>query len=1105
MLGALARDPETRLAVAGRIGPAWVAGLAVIVVVSGAFAMIPSAAIAAAAEPSTVPAGSVGDVSAAGNGVAGANSYSDPHPGTIEAYLTAPQGANTVDPSVANTSVDLGAIQSVFETLIAYDYNSTTSFEPTAATCVPGTIQCTLDYESSSISDYTGIFNQFGDVFTGSNGAPTFWTFVLDPAARFYNASHDVAWPVYPSDVMFSIARTLAFSDPLGSGPGGPLAEALLPETDQGTSCEAQSPVCWDPVHTPLNNTPYDVLTSMLVNSTRYCPASAMGPLGNGCVTFLADSGGALGVTAWPQFLELVADGLGASIESCGVYTSLGAGLPGWPGTHAANGDGPCKLPGGGTSTAGSAFQGFLTSVAPQNVNDSGNAGVYSWDALENRTWNDFPAVQPAVRYLLEGSGPYYGSISPATGYHLHPSPAYQQPSACGGNPTGYAQYNALCDPAPGGFIGNVNVTFEAGDAEGLQALEAGTADWASIATNQSGTSLEPFSEDGGRVEAAPGLVTEQWTYALNWSASARAADGLGGTDTVPSNFFAWSAARGLFEMSYPFATAASNIWTSGGLRALVPVGGPIPAGTGCYYAPTTSGGCQNNYTVPYSDEVNGGYVETNPLDTGGAAWWWAQGQDPSSPYYDPELANCTSVAPCRITLDDPSGVRLQNATSALWAEEIGSITGGAIQAQSVTDPNPSACLAPTADDDPCPVYLSTPVAVYPDPTAVELQYGLPNGTRVRADAVPAELSLPAFDNATLCGHAATTYRNLTYWAGYTNSTPVPTACEGVVYGLFAWATLRADTLAQGSLRTLLYDLTQSLLNALNLYTAEGQVVHYVGSAPWIAPTTVWTLPLGGSAQLWFQLKYAVLLAWSLGTFTEGGLPRGTGWTVTLDGEVMSSTARSMTFRGDLIGNATYTVTSDSAVYVPTVSHGTVFIEPQKAPRVRVQFHAVEGEVTFHIAGAAKGVPWSIRVGSVVMSGSARKVSTDLLPGSYAFVARAPGYMTVRGTVAVSDTLHPVSVHLRFSVFDGYGVTFEEAGLAPGTEWKVALKLAKGTGDVAPRPGSQATLEGVVNWTDLGNGTYTYRATAPGYRVLTGTIQISGSSAPTVDLAFVKA
>ncbi|MGP8077853.1 MAG: hypothetical protein ACLQC7_08750, partial [Thermoplasmata archaeon] len=131
-----------------------------------------------------------------------------PHPGTLTVYEILPGGSNTEDPSVAYDTGSYEAILNVYQTLVNYNGNSTDTFVPTLAVCVPRTPQCSTDYPG-----FTGIYDQTGAVFTGGVGQlPTYWTYVIDKQASFYDPTTTTSWGVYPSDVMFSLARTIAFA-----------------------------------------------------------------------------------------------------------------------------------------------------------------------------------------------------------------------------------------------------------------------------------------------------------------------------------------------------------------------------------------------------------------------------------------------------------------------------------------------------------------------------------------------------------------------------------------------------------------------------------------------------------------------------------------------------------------------------------------------------------------------------------------------------------------------------------------------------------------------------------------------------------------------------
>jgi len=309
----------------------------------------------------------------------------------------------TEDPAVAYDTISVEPILNVYETLVAYNGSGSNglgphAFVPVLATCVPGTVQCHEDYGSYLLANNT-------------SGVPTYWTFVIDPAARFYDPSTGHSWGVYPTDVMFSMAREMAWSESYGVGTtaGWLIAQALLPNGS----------VTWDGgLHAPYNTTPANILGSMLVNDSSYCPTLAMSEA-HGCITFVVNGGGG----PWPQFLQLIGDEYMAVVP-CAYFSANGANVTGWDAPfNGTSADSSCLLPDGQTTTDNSAWTTYLNGLSPT-----------SWDAYEEELPSLYPAPHPAVQFHMVGSGPYYGTMDPngsPPGYSLSANPAYNQPSGC--------------------------------------------------------------------------------------------------------------------------------------------------------------------------------------------------------------------------------------------------------------------------------------------------------------------------------------------------------------------------------------------------------------------------------------------------------------------------------------------------------------------------------------------------------------------------------------------------------------------------------------------------------------------------------------------------
>lgn len=293
----------------------------------------------------TVYVGSTGAPVACTYCTSGGKSGGSPHPNTIYNYEIAPGGATSLDPSVDYETVGGEIIMNTYETLVNYNAASTASYVPVLSQCVPG----------PAATGPNSCMAQFGSTLNaaGALGAGQYWTFPISPTAQFYDPSTGGHWGVYPSDVMFSVARTLMWLQTPSQYiyNGWIIGQSLLPYGQSGFDGGQ---------HTPWNNTPQNILGSMLINDTKYCPASAM-TNDHGCITFNAWGSGLL----WPFFLEFVQDEAGASVEPCGWFTAHSAGIPGWAGTSAANGDGPCWLPSGSgqTTTNSSSWTSYLSGV----------------------------------------------------------------------------------------------------------------------------------------------------------------------------------------------------------------------------------------------------------------------------------------------------------------------------------------------------------------------------------------------------------------------------------------------------------------------------------------------------------------------------------------------------------------------------------------------------------------------------------------------------------------------------------------------------------------------------------------------------------------------
>jgi hypothetical protein len=740
-----------------------------------------------------------------------------PHPGSLEVYETGIQ--TTEDPAVADDSVSEEAILNVYQTLITYNGSSTSNFVPELSACVPGTTDGSVSTASVSCQAV------YGSSLVVDNGAglPQYFTFPIDSAARFYDPATGNSWPVFPSDVMFSLARTLGFSTQpaVASQPGWIEAQALLPAGNAS----------WDGgVHAPYNNTPQAILASMLVNDSTYCPSAALAA--SGCITFDADGSGA----SWPYFMALLADPLGDSIVPCGWFTYENATVPGFSGTTAADGDGPCLLPSNATSTSQSGFQNYLSATGPT-----------AWDSFEGLAQNT-PSVQPNVMFDLVGSGPFYiapGGDNPIAGYTLRASPAYHQPSGCVGVGGG-------CEPSAGGYMSKVEVAYEYGTGTGLAAYAAGTADEASTQPADFGAVLT--LEAAGHIGATTvtNFATDPQAFTTEIDTSATQSDS-GILTTIPANFFSFSGLRQFFAQSFPYASYLGDYTPSYGFSTFQGVGGAIPSGLGNYY-PT-------NISWPGLNRTSGQWQnpDLNPNDTDSAAWWWANLTNPLSPFYDAEATAC-KTSTCLFVMGSQSTDPALDEAINDWNLTVSSITGGAIDFTpwDLSSADELGFLTGAPGTNPLPTSLDAQLPDYADPSDYTGAYYQPGGLYAEASGFNATFVAEDYGGSYLGCTAFSTnnFTNLAHWAKAANA--IRNSCQGTALRVMNWALTTADQLPLGTERALYYNLAEHVANHLALYAFDAQQTDVETYASWIDPATVNTNPMIGGAgvQTWYSWGY---------------------------------------------------------------------------------------------------------------------------------------------------------------------------------------------------------------------------------------------------------
>ena len=452
----------------------------------------------------------------------------------------------------------------------------------------------------------------------------------------------------------------------------------------------------------------------------------------------------------------------------------------------------------------------------------------------------------------MAGSGPYYmKAYSPGTSYLLQANPAYAQNPFC--TWTG-------CQPAAGQYVASVSVTWETSQLPGELAYQAGEADFATIPTTDTALLLNLVQEGKIGVTAFPTISINFFPFNLNFNVA-----GAKQFDTspisVPSNFFAATAVRQFFANAYPYSTVQSTINTVDGVTYYFQQHGAIPQYMGNYYPA--------NITWPSGDPTD------NPSQAGSAAWWWAQGHNASSPYYDPQLAACTSSSPCEFPLLGELGAPNVDEIYSDWIHEITTLTGGAVKVDVIDITFLQLVIYSLFSgpyQNPMPFYTLGWAPDYPDPTDYMAPLYVADGSYTASDTVNEELVAGGVSNSTYtnpywsasCPTADTTHTplnssigNLIAYAHLATQTPsapgIPTACEGAAYSEMQWGMKVAAVELNLNERALLYNLVEQIDSGLQLYTWMGQQNAVISYAPWINPSTFDpNITLGGIDNPWF-------------------------------------------------------------------------------------------------------------------------------------------------------------------------------------------------------------------------------------------------------------
>ncbi len=737
----------------------------------------------------------------------------DPHPGTVIAYEYVPGGGLSEDPNVDYETAGYEVILNVYESLIGYNgtqaIDSANGYIPEIAQCVPGSALCGQDFPTEPAAGET-------DLVAGHN-----YTFVIGDYSHFYDPATGVSWPVYASDVLFTMARDIAMSSDGEATPGWVQGQSLLPG---GQSTYDKG------LHYPYNSTPWNIFQHVLVNDSAFCPSVAMtnGMGYDGCVTFVANGSGEVGTPqSWPFFLELMS-AIGSGIVPAGWFSAQGSTLPGWTDYKTYQGDHPDLLPGNATSSSGASFDAAVSKI-----------GNTSWDTmiglLPNNEWGN-------VQYHMAGSGPYYlAGYTIGTSYTLEANPSYEPNPSCSETYLGQTNY---CYPQANSYAKQIDVTWETDPTPGEAAIASGVADYqGQWPTTQTALMLQLIEQGKANLLSFPSISIFFFPFDMEFSAAAASVYPTGPI-TAPADFFNYIGMREFFSTAFPYSTDQATVNTVDGVQWGFEYGGVIPQGMGNYY-PT-------NISWPDTDPT------TNLTNPASPAYWWSQMQDKNSIYYDPEVAACIAMTGgCQLPFFGQTGAPNYDQAVSLMTQKVAQFSSGAVVIHPI-DINfiqlvLNSLFSPPGQN-PMPLFTLAWAPDYPDPTDYIGAMYYPNATYTYSD----DYALLGGNQTPACeGYAATTYSwsQLLYWAN--PNQPISQACQGAAFTVMTNAEFFAATDLNLANRALVYDETEHIAQKLALYVYFYQENEVYVTAPWVNTASIdehVTIGGGGDVE-WFWLN----------------------------------------------------------------------------------------------------------------------------------------------------------------------------------------------------------------------------------------------------------
>ncbi len=190
--------------------------------------------------------------------------------------------------------------------------------------------------------------------------------------------------------------------------------------------------------------------------------------------------------------------------------------------------------------------------------------------------------------------------------------------------------------------------------------------------------------------------------------------------------------------------------------------------------------------------------------------------------------------------------------------------------------------------------------------------------------------------------------------------------------------------------------------NSLTVNLPNGTYSYIVYSSGYSPSPSSGTFTVNGSSTV-INIKFTEV--YYTITFIESGLASGTTWSVTINGNMLSSTSNTITFSEP---NGTYQfIVGNVAGYSLTPSSGVVTVNGA-SQTVNVTYKAILYTVTFQEYGLPSGANWSVTINGKTYYSTSNVITVTLPYGNYSYSISLPsGYKAPiqNGTISSSQLM----------------------------------------------------------------------------------------------------